>query len=187
MSHHTSTRQFRHFLFAVSLAWTGTCIAESSTTLGLSDAQQCYNESRLLSPGGGVEACTRALAEKNLNVHDMAATYSNRGIIYARSRDYARALEDHDKAIELMPSLGEAYINRGNVYFHTGKYTEALADYEKAIKLDAQPSVTGWYNKALTLIKLKRFDEARAAVEQALKFAPNSEKIKQTLTELDGS
>lgn len=156
----------------------------ASSTLGSTDAQQCFEASRLPLAIDGVTACDNAIQAGDLTPHDRAATYSNRGIIYAANGRYTRALKDHNKAVELAPDMGEVYINRGNVYYHTHQYDKALADYNKAIELNAVPAATSWYNKALTLIRLKRNKEAREALEQALVTAPDSKKIKQRLSDL---
>ena len=132
-----------------------------------------------------VDACTKAIENKDLNVHDLAATYSNRGIIYSNIRQYKKSLADHDMAIQLMPTLAEAYVNRGNVYYHLQDYKRALADYDKAIELEAKPAVTSWFNKGLTLTRMKRFDDAKSAFEEALKLDPDSAVIKQRIAELD--
>lgn len=159
--------------------------AAASTTIGSSDASRCFQESQFALSGSGIDDCDRAIASGNLTRRDLAATYSNRGIIHASIGKYQNALADHDRAIEIMPTLGEAYINRGNVYFHLHDYAPALSDYETAISLGATPAHTPFYNKALALIRLNRKDEARNALESALELAPGSTKIKQRLTELD--
>ena len=172
-------------LLALGLFWAGACFGQSETTLGDSNAQRCFRESQLLdSSRDAIATCTMAIKDRRLSDRDLAATYSNRGILYTRNKEYDKALADHDRAIQLMPTMGEAYINRGNVYFHNKDYDKALADYEKAIQLKARPQGTGWYNKGLTLIKLKRYDEARTALEEALKLDPGSRQIKQSLAEL---
>lgn len=59
--------------------------------------------------------CTRALQEEGLARRDRAGTLVNRGIMLTRSRDYAAARVDLDRAIALQPELGEAWVNRGVV------------------------------------------------------------------------
>ena len=174
----------RSFLFTICLVASNYCLAQAETTIGTSDAERCFNESRLGALSSDVDVCTRALKDKNLNVHDLAATYSNRGIIYSNIHDYKKSLADHNKAIELLPTLGEAYVNRGNVYYHLQDYERALADYDKAIELKAKPLVTSWFNKGLTLTRMKRYDDARSAFEEALKLNPDSSVIKQRIAEL---
>jgi len=165
--------------------WTGTCDAQTTTTLGSSDARRCFEESRLVLSEQGIAYCDAAIHRGDLTRRDLAATYSNRGIIYANNGKFSRALEDHNKAIELVPKLAEAYVNRGNVYYHTRDYEKALADYQQAIEFDAFPIQTPYYNKALTLIKLKRKEEARQTLEEALEVVPGSPKIVRKLAELD--
>lgn len=160
-------------------------LAAATTTMGSTDARRCFDESRLPLSEQGIVYCDRAINAKQLTRRDLAATYSNRGIIYANNGKYQAAIKDHDHAIELTPTLAEAYINRGNVYYHTHDYDRALADYSQAADLGASPSHVPYYNRALTLIKMKRKDEARASLEQALERSPDSKKIKKQMAALE--
>ncbi|MCB1693445.1 MAG: tetratricopeptide repeat protein [Pseudomonadales bacterium] len=159
--------------------------AASSTTLGSDDATRCYQESRLVVSEAGLEFCNRAIVRGELTRRDLAATYSNRGIINANLGRFTDALADHNKAISLAPDLAEAYINRGNTYYQTRDFDLAVADYDKAAAMEAEPRHVPYYNKALTLIKMKRLDEAKAAFKEALVFLPDSRKIKSQLEQLD--
>ncbi|MEX0943407.1 MAG: tetratricopeptide repeat protein [Pseudomonadales bacterium] len=175
----------RACLLALALVPPHFAYSAASTTLGSSDASRCFQESQFALSDTGIEYCNRAIASGNLTRRDLAATYSNRGIIYSNIGKYQNALADHNKAIEIMPDLAEAYINRGNVYYHTHDYALALSDYETASSKGARPAHTPYYNKALTLIRLNRKDDAKAAFENALEHSPESTKIKQQLAELD--
>ena len=44
---------------------------------------------------------------------------------------------------------------------------------------------TVYYNKALTLIRLKRWDDARQALETALEFNPDSGRVQRKLSQFD--
>jgi len=152
-----------------------------TTTLGSTDAVLCFQESKILVTSNGLNYCNRAIAQGDLTKRDLAATYSNRGIILANSGAYERAIRDHDKAISLKPDLAQAYINRGNVYHHIGQYQEALEDYQRAIELANGPRHIPFYNRGLTLLKINRQAEAISAFESALGFAPDSANIKEKL------
>lgn len=67
-----------------------------------------------------------------------AATYNNRGIIYASRGDYERAMADYDKAIELpYTEKQNSYFNRGLLNYELGDYAAALADLSAVIDLDS--------------------------------------------------
>jgi tetratricopeptide (TPR) repeat protein len=57
--------------------------------------------------------------------------------VYFAQQDYAAALADFSKAIELQPENGDNYHWRGRVYQDMQDYPAALADFSKAI--DLQP------------------------------------------------
>lgn len=157
--------------------------AASSTIIGSSNATLCYNESQIQF-GNDPQYCTLALRNDNLSQSDQAATYSNRGIIYSRRGEYEKALADHNKAIELEPTMAQPYINRGNVYHHMQNLDAALQEYQKAIELATTPDYLPYYNAGLTLIKLKRDKEATEMLQQALTLAPELSSVRQRLLEL---
>ena len=59
--------------------------------------------------------------------------YNNRGAAYAVLGQYATALEDYDKAIQLDPDDTMAYYNRGVAYKELGRYHRAIEDYDRVI------------------------------------------------------
>ena len=133
----------------------------------------------------GVRYCTDAIRQDDLVIRDLAATYTNRGIIYAANGQLASALEDHNQALLLAPDVAKIYVNRGNAQHQSHNYEEALADYEKAIELANVALDIVYYNKALTLIRLKRWDDARTALEKALEINPESGRVKRKLSQFD--
>lgn len=70
--------------------------------------------------------------------------YSYRAIAYCNTGDYAKALPDHTRSIELAPELGYLWSNRGYTKAHIGDYKGALEDCNTAIKLD--PTFSYAYN-----------------------------------------
>lgn len=66
---------------------------------------------------------------------NFAYGYYNRGNLYQRSGEQARALEDYNKAIELNASFAEAYFNRGLLYYAQGKVAEGTRDLSRAGEL----------------------------------------------------
>lgn len=174
----------RYTLFVLGLLWPASLVAASSTTIGATDAQRCFDESRLPLSDYGLTYCDNAIKKGDLTRRDLAATLSNRGIILARIGRYSEALQDHEKAIATLPNLAELYINRGNAYYHTLDYASALEDYRRAADLEAHPRHTPWYNMGLTHMRLRQLEEARQAFERALELSPGSDKIRAQLESL---
>ena len=129
--------------------------------------------------------CTDAIRQDNLLLRDLAATHTNRGIIYAANDQLDRAMKDHNKAALLAPGMGKIYVNRGNVYHQLHEYVTALADYDRALKLANVPLDIVHYNKSLALIRLKRWDDALVALETALAINPESARVKKKLDQLN--
>lgn len=73
-----------------------------------------------------IEYCTKALAE----------TYNKRGFMKLMAKDYQGAIEDHTKAIEIVPQESEAYYNRAIAKADSKDEKGAIADYKKAVLLD---------------------------------------------------
>jgi tetratricopeptide (TPR) repeat protein len=53
-------------------------------------------------------------------------------------KNYAHAITDFDRAIELDPQYHVAYYYRGLAYCNQGDYDRAIADFDKAVELDPQ-------------------------------------------------
>ncbi len=132
----------------------------------------------------GVQFCTQAILHDDLLLSELAATYTNRGIIQVANGLYEEALEDYNEAIRLDPDNGKIYLNRGNVQFRMHEHDEAIADYDRALELANVPLDTAWYNRAIIMIKIKRWDEAIASLKEALAVKPDSAKIRRKLAEL---
>ena len=64
-----------------------------------------------------------------------AAAYNNRGNAYGRLKQYARAIQDFDKAIELSGPDAQTYNNRGVAHFFSGRKDRGCADLKKACVL----------------------------------------------------
>jgi tetratricopeptide (TPR) repeat protein len=62
--------------------------------------------------------------------------YYDRGTAYFHKGEYARALVDFSKAIDLNPQNPIGYIARSAVYAVRKEYNHALADANKAIALE---------------------------------------------------
>jgi Flp pilus assembly protein TadD len=104
------------------------------------------------------------------NPKDVAA-YFVRGNIRCEQGEYAKAIADYNKAIELDAQDGPAYNGRGYAYRHLGEPDKALADFNKALQLDTKDS---WAhnNRGILFFEKGEYDKAIADYDQALRLNP---------------
>lgn len=84
--------------------------------------------------------CDRAIAAYSRAVEldpQMAQAYNNRAYTYMVKKDYASALPDLDRAIELRPDYANALMNRGDIYnyYYRRDDARAVADYDRVLAL----------------------------------------------------
>ena len=156
------------------LSCTGAARATETVLLNTSPARDCY----LATVDGGaptdIETCTLAIEHQMLVPEDLAATYSNRGILRVRNGDLAAGLRDHDRAVALAPQLTSVYINRSNALVAAKRYPDALADLERAIANAGVHLPVAYYNRALMFNVLGDREAARADAERAAELAPET-------------
>jgi tetratricopeptide (TPR) repeat protein len=123
-----------------------------------------------------IEACTRATASKKYKArkqrHTLSLLYTNRGVEYAKKKDFDKAIADHDQAIKLDPKNALAYNNRGNVYAAKGDTEHAIADYDMAVKLDAK-FAEALYNRGVAKRAKDDWTAGNADIDEARKLQPN--------------
>jgi tetratricopeptide (TPR) repeat protein len=115
---------------------------------------------------GAIAAYTRAIEVDK----KYADAYNNRGVAYLIQKDYAAALADLTKSIELAPS-DAAYNNRAGIYFSQKKTEAAIADFTAALKI--KPSAEGYANRGVAYQQTNRDELALADYEQAIKLNPH--------------
>jgi tetratricopeptide (TPR) repeat protein len=142
----------------------------------------------------GLESASKAVAAKsgNAEYHRLQGALCGQ-VIPANplmgALKYGQCARDEiNKAIELNPNLALAYVTRGvgNFYLPAamgGGVDIALKDLDKAISLDPKLS-DAYLWKGVTLRKAGRIPDARQALEQASKLAPNRIWIKEQLQKL---
>ena len=175
----------RVVLFFLLTLPAGFCSAQSNTTFGSDNATRCYQESNMPHSRHAARYCTDAIRNDHLLLRDLAATHTNRGIIYAANGRFEEAMKDHNEAILLAPGMAKIYVNRGNVFHQFHEFDKALEDYDRAIELANVALDIVYYNRSLTLIRMKRWDEARLALETALEINPNSSRVNRKLDQFN--
>jgi arylsulfatase A-like enzyme/Flp pilus assembly protein TadD len=90
---------------------------------------------------------------------------------YYRRRQFARAIDQFKRALELKPDYDLVVINMANAYRALGRDEEAMVGYRRFMELDPKNAQVR-YEAAQILIDSGRLDEARKELTQALTIEP---------------
>ena len=131
--------------------------------------------------GASLQVCGEAIAQSGLSHHDLVATYVNRGRISMHRRDYASALADFDRAIELEPTAGEAWVDRGATAILQHRYMDGVADTTKGIELGVRDPAKAYFNRAVAEERLGDEQSAYVDYQQAMVLQPGWDAPKQEL------
>jgi len=159
--------------------------AAETVLLNESPAYLCYRAALRGDYDSGVDWCTTAIESQALPTEDLAATYSNRGLLRSRNGEIDDALKDHDKAIRIAPGMGSLYVNRANTYVRAKRMSDAMSDLEQAIAIADASLAAAHYNRALLFQRLGDGRAARADAERAAELSPETEAYRRYLYELD--
>lgn len=81
-----------------------------------------------------IEACTNLL-EQPLPPAERSYAFAMRALAYSLQGQYARAIPDYDKAIEISPDFAVALNNRAWAYLKDGQPDKAKPDVDRALEL----------------------------------------------------
>jgi lipoprotein NlpI len=87
-----------------------------------------------------------------------AADYLKRGNERFGKRQYADAIKDFSKCLELDPKNVEALDHRGAAYFMVGKFSESVSDFDSQIKLRPKRANEHW-RRGISLYYAGKYDE----------------------------
>lgn len=163
-------------------------VAHAATTvIGSPDAQLCYEAAR--SPAVAtltdVEVCSRAVRDDGLSLKDLAATYSNRGLLQSARGRHEEALKDHERAIHLMPELPRARLNRANVLVRMKRYADALDAYEQLLRDAGSIDHMVYFNRAMLHLNMDDRFAAREDLLRALERAPDRRRYLNALADFE--
>jgi tetratricopeptide (TPR) repeat protein len=171
--------QFRLGISAAAIVITMPFAAHAQgavTVIGGGLARDCYEavEYNKVQLTKAIEVCNLALETEQMRVVDKAATLTNRGILLMRQGNNSRALNDYERAIDLVPELQQAKVNLGAALYNLKRYPEAMIALNEGVKtesLDAR--AVGFYNRGLTHEKLGNLQLAYEDFRSALLLKPD--------------
>jgi tetratricopeptide (TPR) repeat protein len=102
-----------------------------------------------------------------------AKAYHMRGLSYGADENYAAAIKDLEKAIELTNDSHEALCDLGGTYLAMKKYKDAAQYFEKAVTSDGKCH-EAWMGKALAAYFNKELKAALEFLNITLKLNPKN-------------
>lgn len=157
------------------------------TVIGNGLAAECSSAAKSMSMNVHVRAealqiCTLALDNEPLSLHEAAATFVNRGVLYLGARDYAHAIQDFDQALRMEPALPEAHANRGAALIGEGQDAAGVVELNRGLALNTTEPEKAYFNRA---VAEERLGDVRAAYfdyRRALELKPDWTLPKDELT-----
>ena len=114
-----------------------------------------------------------ALADTSLTNERRATILNDRGVALSRLGQTKLAIEDFNRAIQLLPEYAAIYNNRGGLLLSVGLTREALKDFDRALLL--APGYTAAYNnRANAHMQLGNAQDAIRDYTKAIELVPAS-------------
>jgi len=85
--------------------------------------------------------------------------------------DYDQAIDNLNKAIDLLPTNSEYFATRGYIYLRDGIDDKADADFERALKIH-EFEMLAHYGRGILAYKDKNWEDAETAFSRALAVDP---------------
>lgn len=149
-------------------------VAASSTEAALR-VRQAVSALRADRPEEAIRLYDAALAAEGLPSDQRALLHVDRGVVRARLGQPRAAIEDFNRAIQLVPEGATAYNNRGTVLLEVGAVQEAVRDFDRALLL-APNYAAAFANRAAAHVRLGNYRPALVDYSRAI-----------ALTQSDGS
>ncbi|MEL6538112.1 MAG: tetratricopeptide repeat protein [Bacteroidota bacterium] len=105
----------------------------------------------------------------------------NRGMAYAKLKNWSAAESDFLNAIRNSPDYAKAYSQLGTVYYRQQKWDQALGQYNNSLRLNPYQAGT-YYNRALVHYNLRHKEEACQDLQKAMELGQAaSDRVKHSL------
>ena len=137
------------------------------------------------------------------DLHGLAQTYNNLGLVYAGKGEWDRAIEYFQKDLEISERVGDihglaqTYNNLGLVYADKGEWDRAIEYYQKSLETkervgDIHGMASTWGNIGFLYLNTGRSEEARPLLARAYFIfakigSPDQHSAAQALVQVCGS
>lgn len=97
--------------------------------------------------------------------------------------EFALALADYDKAVELKTDDPVAFLNRGKAHYNLKSFDKSISDYDRSITLNPRESLS-YFNRGAAHEKMGNSTKATADFQQAVQLDATNEPAKAALKRL---
>ena len=126
-----------------------------------------YGEKKYAEAAATFEQAIPLAKDKNL-----LAVLSRTADSYDKAKQFDKALDYYQKAIQTSPTDANLHNGLGNVYAEMGKIPEAQAEFQKSAELDPANASTAYFNMGVVMYNKGKMDEAAAALKKAAELNP---------------
>ncbi len=112
-----------------------------------------------------------------------AAAYAGLGDIQIRMQKPQEAARNLEKALSLNPAANEAKMFLGNAYEDAREWVKAADAYEKYLATNPPNAWTIYQRLGMCRLEVEQFDQAAAALSEALKAQPQDQSIAYKLAQ----
>ncbi len=124
------------------------------------------------------QAVLRLTSDKGLRTYALV----NLGSDYRHLKDYSRARESYQAALQLNPETARAFIGLGVLAEKTGHFDEAAKNFSRAVELE--PSDVGYLLLSEALQQSGKAAASRSALEAAQRISPDFDRAQQAVRDL---
>jgi tetratricopeptide (TPR) repeat protein len=124
-----------------------------------------------LSAQGASKALIESIRKETEKARGSSAYYRSLADDFTYKGNFADAIANYTKSIELDPADRAAYNNRGRAYEQMNRYDEAFADFTKVIELDPTDR-NGYHNRGVIYYKKNEYQKAVDDYTKAIELDP---------------
>lgn len=166
-------------------------LSEAIRQRGITFSMTPEIEKELVTTGADTELLTAIRQKTTVAVPTPAPTpappdfsfYQKRADENIDKGEFALALADYNKAVEMKSDQFALYLARGKTHYNMKSYDLSVADYDRALELSPKESNV-FFNRGVALEKLSDVKKAAADYQKAIDLDPANEAAKASLKRL---
>ncbi|MBX7173392.1 MAG: tetratricopeptide repeat protein [Pyrinomonadaceae bacterium] len=106
--------------------------------------------------------------DKNISVKKSAQIHYNLGVCFYQLKQTNAAITEFEKAVQIYPNYAKAFYALGMAKTDLRDFNQAENAFRQSLKLSNNGEV--WFDLALVLFELKKYDDSAQSFQNAIKF-----------------